>query len=91
MGFSGQRPPWWFICILVLCMLPLAAWPWVVGGMTGDMAADSTVHALVLAFPVYAVGSVYCAYRCFDGQTCLSWILVALLAAGYAALGMLVL
>lgn len=90
MDSSSQRPPWWFICVLVLSVLPLAAWPAMVSALSDSLSADSPLHALVLAFPVYAVGSVYCSYRCFDGQAYLSWILLLLLFVGYGSLLLLV-
>ena len=88
MRVSGQRPPWWFICILALFVFPLAAWPAMVSAISGNMEPGGGIlHLLVLVFPVYTVLSVYCAYRCFLQQRYLSWILLFLLLASYLSVG----
>ena len=86
MNNSRLRPPQWFIIILIAAALPLLAWPSVMAAVpSGDIAGT-----LAMLFPIYAIVSLYLAYRVFPRRPDLSWILIAILLLSYGAMAWLV-
>ncbi len=86
-----MRPPYWFTILLIVLLLPLFSWPWLVGGMSSASADDNDVNnVLMMIFPIYAVVSCYCAYRCYVTRRALSIILIFILILSYISAYLLI-
>lgn len=81
----SMRPPYWFTILLIVLLLPLFSWPWIVGGMSSSASVDDNDvnNVLMMVFPIYAVVSCYCAYRCYMTRRPLSIILLFILVLSY--------
>ena len=77
--------PSWFIIVLLVMALPLIAWPWVMAAMP----ENNENGTLVMCFPIYAILSLYLAYRCFAQRPVLACVLLAVLLLAYIAIGLL--
>lgn len=84
---SQPRAPWWFILIVLLSILPVAAWPLVLTNIHPLVNEGNRIFLMV--FPVYAVLTGYISYRIYRGRREVSWILLALLWLSYGAVPML--
>ena len=71
------KPPVWFILVLLFTLLPTLLWPLIMIRY-GRHAADSGNWVLLILYPIYAVISIYLAYRCYADQQGISWILIIL-------------
>lgn len=83
-----RQTPLWFIVLLIVMALPLAAWPSLMSVQTET--DNDTVSTLIMVFPVYAVLSLYLAYSSYGRRTDLSWVLLTILLLSYAAVAALV-
>lgn len=75
------------IILIVICMLPLLAYP----GMIGMLSAYSQIKGLVLFYPVYVIASGVCAIICYPERSEISWILIILMLMSHIGLWYLVL
>lgn len=89
MSREHSQTPWWFIILLLLMAAPLASWPAVMSAVSAGGMND-TIGTLVMVFPIYAVLSLYLAYRSYARRADLSWVLLAVLLLSYVAVAALV-
>lgn len=80
----AAKPPVWFILVLLFTLLPSLLWP-VVMLRYGQQAAESGNWVLLILYPIYAILSIYLAYRCYADQRGISWILIVLAWLSLAA------
>lgn len=85
MSRPKSNVPWWFIVVLLVMALPMIAWPWVMGAMP----ENNENGTLVMCFPIYALLSLYLAYRSFSQRPTVAWVLLAVLLIAYVAAGAL--
>ena len=88
MNPERRQTPLWFIVLLIVMALPLAAWPSLMSVQTDT--DNDTVSTLIMIFPIYAVLSLYLAYRSYGRRSDLSWVLLAVSLLSYAAVAALV-
>lgn len=90
----NQRPPFWYIAVIMLMAVPLFFWPMVMAGGLADMdmvkASDETFlvgrQFFSIGFPIFAVTTLYCAYRTYMQRRSLSIVLLVILALSYMAI-----
>ncbi len=85
MSQPKSNVPWWFIVVLLVMALPIVGWPWVMS----SMPENSENSTLVMCFPIYALLSLYLAYRSFAQRQAIAWILLGVLLISYAGAGVL--
>lgn len=85
----SHRPPAWFTIVILVMLLPLFSWPAVISALPADN--DGNVTLIVYLFPIFAILSAWCAYRCFVTRKELSVILLAILLLAYIAVALLLL
>lgn len=78
--------PWWFKVLLIVCVLPLAAFPF----LLANAPEDGTAHYLVVLYPAYVIVSAICALICYGRRPEVSWILVVLMLLTHAGMWVLV-
>lgn len=82
-----RRTPLWVTAVIIICMLPVLAFPSLLS-MTG---ADSVARTFVWFYPFYVLGSGVCAWFCWPQRRDLMWILLVLMIISHAAMWTLVL
>ena len=79
---DNRRPPMWMTVIMIVMLLPLFSWPFVVS----DYPEGKDEYLVLLyLFPIYALLSVYCAYKTYVARKELSIIILSLLMLSYIA------
>lgn len=78
---KGPRVPWWMWVIIIVCMLPGLAFPWM-----APLIADSNplVRGLIWFYPAYVLCSGLLAWQCYGRRSVLTWIVLALLLLSHA-------
>ena len=77
-----ERPPHWFVLLLVLSALPLLVTPYLWGlvvqyGWVGS--GVDTLRFVMYALPVYIVATQWMSYRLYRERKMVAWILQAML------------
>lgn len=85
-NIQANPTPWWFKLIVLLCSLPIFAFPF----LLADAPDDGMAHNLVLLYPAYVIVSAICALICYGRRPEVSWILVALMVLTDAGMWVLV-
>lgn len=75
MEFNQPHTPLWVKAVIILAMLPVLAFPWLIGGET----ADTEVRVLLWLYPAYVLVTGLCAWICYRQRPELTWILIVLL------------
>lgn len=78
--------PWWFKLVVVVCALPVLAFPF----LLSDAPAGGIARSLVILYPAYVIVSAICALICYGRRPEVSWILVVLMLLTHAAMWILV-
>ena len=81
------KTPAWVTVVIIICMLPVLAFPTLLS-MTG---ADTPARLLVWFYPFYVIASGVCAWICWPQRRDVMWILLALMVLSHLAMWMLVL
>lgn len=84
-GPVQPRRPWWFTLILIVLLLPSFFTPWVLA----DAPPQSLLATLIQWFPVYLIGSAFCAWYAYPQRPSVAWILVILMILTSASLWMI--
>lgn len=71
-----MRPPSGFIVMLVITALSAVAWLPYALAQFKQPEIPSDTWVLTLLYPIYAILSVYLAYKCYNDRSFLSWILI---------------
>lgn len=86
---QAVNTPAWLIILMVLLILPLFSWPFIMSSHgfestpSGDL--DEQAWLFSIGVPIFALLSIYLAYRCFPQRKELSIILLSLVALAYVA------
>ena len=83
---NQERPPRWFVLLLVLLALPLPAVPylWVlVEEHSWAVGSVDTLRFVMYALPIYIVVSQWMSYRLYCERKMVAWILQAMLLLVY--------
>ena len=91
MSKNFNRPPSWYIVVIVVMLLPLIMWPMFITSYLCDVDAHSDNSVYAFLFPIYALLSAYYAYKTYTTRRELSIILLALLLLSYIAAAILLL
>lgn len=89
-----NRPPFWYIVVIMLMAVPLFFWPFLMEGgllQIDGMSHDDesflvTKQFFSIGFPIFAVLTLYIAYRTYAERRSLSIVLLVILALSYLAL-----
>ncbi len=81
MGLFNRRPRWLIIMVIIL-MLPLLAYPTMLGLMP-DNGANVTLLKL---YPLYVLLSGWCMLMCYPARRDVMWILVILVILTHASM-----
>ncbi|MDE6240085.1 MAG: hypothetical protein K2M54_08910 [Muribaculaceae bacterium] len=81
------KTPAWVTVVIIICMLPVLAFPTLLS-MTG---ADTPARLFVWFYPFYVIASGVCAWICWPQRRDVMWILLALMVLSHLAMWMLVL
>ncbi len=86
---NAPRPktPLWVTVVIIICMLPVLAFP----SLLSMTAADSTARTFVWFYPFYVIASGVCAWICWPQRRDVMWILLALMVLSHLAMWILVL
>jgi len=86
-----NKPPLWYIIVIMVMAVPLFLWPFIMEGGLSQM--DGTVHSdesflvtkqfFSIGFPIFAVLTLYFAYRTYAERRSMSVILLVILALSY--------
>ena len=79
---DNRRPPMWMTVIMIVMLLPLFSWPFVVSDYP---EGKDEYLVLIYLFPIYALLSVYCAYKTYVARKEFSIIILSLLMLSYIA------
>ena len=79
---DNRRPPVWVTVIMIILLLPLFSCPFVISNYPDG---KDEYLVLIYIFPIYALLSVYCAYKTYATRKDLSIIVLSLLVLSYAA------
>ncbi len=77
-----QRMPLWMAAIIIACMLPLIAFP----TLLGVTPPDSSARTFAWLYPFYVIASGVCAWICWPERKEISWILIILMLLSHAAM-----
>lgn len=75
-GGRCPRVPWWMWLVIVACMVPGLAFPWVAPLIVAD---NPVVRGLAWFYPAYVVCTGLLAWQCYGRRTLMCWILLVLL------------
>ena len=85
MEANGNRPTprvqWWMTAIIILCMLPAAAYPVMVSLLQNP---NPIVRGLLWFYPAYVLISGFLAWQCYGRRTVMTWIVLVLLLLSHA-------
>lgn len=84
---NRQKVPTWVTVVIIICMLPVLAFP----TMLSMTMPDSPVRSFVWFYPFYVIASGVCARICWRQRRDITWILLALMVLSHLAMWMLVL
>lgn len=81
-GNTGRvaRVPWWMWLVIILCMLPGLAFPWVAPLISDN---NPVVRGLAWFYPAYVLCSGLLAWQCYGRRTVMSWIILVLLLVSH--------
>ena len=82
-----QKVPAWVTVVIIICMLPVLAFP----TMLSMTMPDSPARTFVWFYPFYVIASGVCARICWRQRRDVMWILLALMVLSHLAMWMLVL
>lgn len=82
-----QKTPLWVTVVIILCMLPVLAFP----SLLSMTTADTTTRTFVWLYPFYVICSGICAWICWPQRRDVMWILLALMVLSHLAMWLLVL
>lgn len=83
----GRKVPAWVTILVVICMLPVLAFP----TMLTMTMPDSSARTFVWFYPFYVIASGICARICWPQRKDVMWVLLALMVLSHLAMWMLVL
>lgn len=81
-----HRVPAWMTIIIIVCMLPLSAFPLLLASAPSQPGPET----LVWLYPFYVIASGVCAWICWPARKEISWILLVLMLLSHAAMWILV-
>lgn len=84
-----EKRPLWFLLVVIVTMLPAAAYPTLLG--LWSQADGAEMKLLLTFYPVYVVASGVFAYICWPARKPEAWILIVLMLLSHAAMWGLVL
>lgn len=84
---SQDKAPIWINILIIVCMLPLLAFP----TMLTMTLPDSPARTFAWFYPFYVIASGVCARICWPQRRDLTWILLVLMILSHAAMWMLIL
>ena len=84
---SRSRIPAWVTVVIIICMLPVLAFP----TMLSMTMPDSPARTFVWFSPFYVIASGVCARICWRQRRDVMWILLILMLLSHLAMWMLVL
>lgn len=84
---SRSRIPAWVTVVIIICMLPVLAFP----TMLSMTMPDSPARTFVWFYPFYVIASGVCARICWRQRRDVMWILLILMLLSHLAMWMLVL
>ncbi|MDE6702678.1 MAG: hypothetical protein K2K00_03260, partial [Muribaculaceae bacterium] len=82
-----QKVPAGVTGVIIICMLPVLAFP----TMLSMTMPDSPARTFVWFYPFYVIASGVCARICWRQRRDVTWILLALMVLSHLAMWMLVL
>ena len=82
-----QKVPAGVTVVIIICMLPVLAFP----TMLSMTMPDSLARTFVWFYPFYVIASGVCARICWRQRRDVTWILLALMVLSHLAMWMLVL
>ncbi|HIT15349.1 MAG TPA: hypothetical protein IAA88_03065 [Candidatus Avimuribaculum pullicola] len=83
---NKPRIPLWFGIAAAVSFIPVLCWPWMITSSNLLEEPGDISKLLLITFPVYAVVSIYLAYRTIGTRTYLAVILLILLWLSFAAM-----
>ena len=87
MSKMSERPPVWFVLLLVLITLPIVAIPSVLGAMPGE--AFSEIRTLLKIYPAYVLVADWFAWICWWPRRLMAWIMVGLIVLSHLAVALM--
>ena len=87
--FRRPRVPSWFAIVGAASFITVLVWPWMIASSDALDNPGDTTNLLLLTFPVYAVVSIYLAYRTIDDRPYVAVILILLLWLSFGAMWLL--
>ncbi|MDE5642418.1 MAG: hypothetical protein K2F74_04565 [Muribaculaceae bacterium] len=78
---NSRRTPLWMTVVIVLCALPVFAFP----TLLGMLPDESPLAPFVWFYPLYVPAAAVCAWLCYPSRRELSWILLVLMILTHAA------
>ena len=85
-GDDRRKAPLWVWVVIILCMLPVVAFP----SMLSLTVAGSAARTFVWFYPFYVLASGICARVCWPDRKDVMWILLVLMLLSHAAMWMLI-
>lgn len=82
-----QKVPAWVTAVIIVCMLPVAAFP----TLLSMSAPDSAARLFVWFYPAYVIAAGICARICWRQRRDVMWILLVTMLMSHAAMWALVL
>lgn len=79
-----SRPPLWFILLLLIITLPVAATPWVLSMLPPER---NELHTLMTLYPLYVFAADWFAWICWWPRRIMSWIMICLILLSHLAVG----
>ena len=83
------RIPLWFGITAAASLIPVLCWPWMIASSNISEMSGDINKLLLITFPMYAVVSIYLAYRTIGDRTYLAVILIVLLWLSFGAMWIL--
>lgn len=82
-----QKVPAWVTAVIIVCMLPVVAFP----TLLSMSAPDSAARLFVWFYPAYVIAAGICARICWRQRRDVMWILLVTMLMSHAAMWALVL
>lgn len=83
-----RRVPWWMLALIILCLLPVVAFPTMLAWGSPTL---SDHKVMLWIYPFYEFAAAFLAWKCYGERTALCWILLALMLLTHAAMWQLIL